>query len=70
MELRKETIKINGGEIPVILFRELDEEGEFFAIEIDGVEWLTTENQTHAIVLFELMKDHITDYMNYRRIKA
>ena len=67
-ELRRESIKVKGGEIPIVLFKEEDEEGIFYAIEIDGVEWLTTENRTHAVIMFEMMKDHITEYMNYVKI--
>lgn len=67
-ELRRELLKIDGGEIPITLNRTSDDDGIFFYIEIDGVEWLTTENETHAVVLFEMMKDHITEYMNYKTI--
>lgn len=67
-ELRRELFKIEGGEIPITLNRDSDDDGNFFYIEIDGVEWLVTENETHAVVLFEMMKDHITEYMNYKTI--
>lgn len=67
-EIRREFLKIEGGEIPIILAKDKDEQGEFYFIAIDNVEWVTTENKTHAIVLFELMKDHITNYMTYKRI--
>lgn len=64
--LRTEEIKITGGEIPITLRQDKDREGEFYIIDIDGVEWVTTENQMHAVVLFEMMKDHITEYMHYQ----
>lgn len=67
-ELRRESIEIKGGEIPIILYNNEDEEGIFYTIEIDGVEWIEIDNRTHAIVMFEMMKDHITDYMNYTKI--
>lgn len=67
-EQRKESIKIKGGEIPIVLYSNEDEEGIFYTIEIDGIEWLASVNRTHAIVLFEMMKDHITEYMNYAKL--
>lgn len=67
-ELRKASIKITGGEIPIVLYDIEDDEGIFYTIEIDDVEWLATTNQTHAVVMFEMMKDHITEYMNYVKL--
>lgn len=67
-ELRKTSIKITGGEIPIVLYGHEDDEDIFYTIEIDDVEWLSTTNQTHAVVMFELMKDHITEYMYYEKI--
>lgn len=64
--LRTEEIKITGGEIPITLCLGKDQEGEYYTISIDGVEWVTVENQMHAVVLFEMMKDHITQYMHYQ----
>lgn len=67
-EVRREKLKINGGEIPIQLIVDDGDEGTFYMILVDGVEWIDTPNRTHAIVLFEMMKDHITDYMNYSKI--
>jgi hypothetical protein len=67
-EQRKESIKIKGGEIPIVLYSNEDEEGIFYTIEIDGIEWLASVNKTHAVVMFEMMKDHITEYMNYAKL--
>lgn len=67
-EQRKESIKIKGGEIPIVLYSNEDEEGVFYTIEIDGVEWLASVNMTHVVLLFEMMKDHITDYMHYEKL--
>ncbi len=64
--VRSEKIKITGGEIPITLCLDNDQEGEFYTINIDGVEWVMIENQMHAVVLFEMMKDHITEYMHYQ----
>ena len=65
-EVRRDLIEIEGGEIPITLSKASDESS--FLIKIDGVEWVNTENKTHAVVLFELMKDHITEYMQYKKI--
>lgn len=67
-EVRNESIKIKGGEIPIVMYSNEDEEGVFYTIEIDGVEWLASVNRTHAVLLFEMMKDHITDYMHYEKL--
>ena len=64
--LKTEKIKVTGGEISITLCLDNDSERKFYTINIDGVEWLTTENQMHATVLFNMMKDHITEYMHYQ----
>lgn len=69
MVLREEKVKVyDGFEIPITLEgEEIDGDMEF-TIYIDNVYWVTLENQVHAVVLFELMKDHITEYMHYEKI--
>ena len=67
--VKEEKIKINGGEIPIRLCLDNDDEGEFYSINIDGVEWLVTETQMHASVLFNMMREHITEYMHYELTK-
>ena len=62
--LKQEFIKIIGGEIPITLSQ--DPEGDYI-IDIDGVEWVVTDNPTHATVMFVMMKDHITEYMHYQK---
>lgn len=42
---------------------------DLYIIAIDGVQWLTTENEMHAICLFAMMKEHILEYMHYEKIK-
>lgn len=37
-------------------------------ITIDGIEWVRTTNMVHAAVLFNMMHDHITDYIQYDKI--
>lgn len=69
MILREEKIKVyEGFEIPITLEgEEIDGDTEF-TIYIDNIYWVTLENQVHAVVLFELMRDHITEYMHYEKI--
>jgi hypothetical protein len=57
-------INDKGDTIPVTV----SEEDEVFYIDIDGVEWCSTENQVHATVLFNMICDHITEYMHYEKV--
>lgn len=66
--LKTDYINIKGGKIPIKLIRFLAQEVEFFAVDIDGVEWLETSNQVHACILFELLRDNVTKYMSYTMI--
>lgn len=67
MVVRQEKIKVTDTfQIPISLSK-YEEDGEpYFVIDIDGVEWLCTENQVHAVVLFDMMREHITEYYNYK----
>ena len=60
----------NGGAIPIELIesREADEPAPLYSVDVDGVEWFITESPMHGQVLFELMKDHITEYMHYKSL--
>ena len=55
-------IKINKDLVIPIEVKE--SEGQHI-ITIDGVEWIKIDNQVHAAVLFNMIADHITEYMNY-----
>lgn len=68
-EVRKDFIEIAGGEIPITLTKINTNSDKGYMIDIDNVVWVSTENKTHAIVLYELMKDHITKYMHYEMKK-
>lgn len=57
-------IPIEGGEIPIRLLE--DPEGEFL-ITIDNVEWASVAAYHHAVILFEILADHITEYMHYEK---
>ena len=41
--------------------------GDEHIISIDGVEWVRTDNYVHATVLFNMIADHITEYMHYEK---
>lgn len=67
--LRREYIEINApgtpvvlGEIPITLYKV---SGEVYTVDIDGVKWFDTASEMHAVVLFEMMLEHITEYMHY-----
>ena len=36
-----------------------------FSIVVDGKQWAKSDNVTRAFVLFNLMKDHLTEYTDY-----
>lgn len=64
--VRTEQLEIEGGTIPISLWRESAGGGESWGIEVDGVEWVAgVPSRMHAVVLFEMMRDHLTDYMRY-----
>lgn len=68
MTVRKEMIKVRDGfELPIeLVVEEIDGDTEY-TIYIDGVFWTILYNEVHAVVLFEMMKDHITEYMHYEK---
>ena len=64
--IKRDFIAIEGGEIPIILKAVKDKnEKVFYFVYIDGITWLATENTTHAIILYSMLRDNITDYMQY-----
>ncbi len=66
MNEREENIVIDeeGNTIPI----KIRKENEEYIVTIDGVEWVRTKNITHATILFNMMYEHITEYMTYRKI--
>lgn len=65
--IKKDTIAVEGGLLPIELY--LDED-ELYYITIDGVEWCSTEAEHHALILFELLRGHVTEYMKYEVLKG
>lgn len=56
-------INDKGDTIPV----SVDEENGTHVIRIDGVEWVRTDNYMHATVLFNMISEHITEYVHYEK---
>lgn len=65
-EIKREPIAIEGGTIDIVLLQDSD---ETYYIEIDGVEWCDTDSLHHAVILFELLHEHVTEKMQYRLLK-
>lgn len=55
----------NGGSIPINLYAFKNDLGVSYELEIDGVLWFNSYSQMHAQVLYNMMRDHITEYMHY-----
>lgn len=53
---KKETIPVH-----------LNIENDTFIVDIDGVEWVRTDNNVHATILYNMIADHITEYMHYEK---
>ncbi len=64
---RKELVDGVGFDLPIYLLS--NEEETSFTINIDGVDWVTLENQIHATVLFWMMKEHLVKdgYYQYEK---
>lgn len=65
MILREEIIHAEKVDIPITLSSVFEDGEEFYVIDVDGVEWLQTDNQSHAVVMFTMMLEHLTEYMHY-----
>ena len=61
-EIKRGKIAIEGGEIDIVLYQDKD---DTYFIEIDGVEWCDTDALHHAVILFELLQEHVTEKMQY-----
>lgn len=67
-KVKEDLIKINEGfEIPIALLADKDQNGDFYYVCVDGVPWLYADNRVHAVVLFEMMKEHLTEYVHYEQ---
>jgi hypothetical protein len=59
----REIVIDKGFVIPI----EVHEEDGKHVISVDNVEWLRTDNKVHAAVLFNMMAEHLPEYMNYAK---
>ena len=59
--VRNEKVDGVGFDLPITL----EKEGETYIVSIDGVEWVRTDNQMHATVMFHMMRENIADYVTY-----
>ena len=67
--IREEKISIEGGAIPIALWcLTYPDKSTSYYITVDSVVWFDAEALHHAVVLFEMMKDHLTEYMHYKKI--
>ena len=55
----------NGGRIPLNLYARKSDAAsgaaEYYEADIDGVSWFKAENVTHAMILYAMLKTHVTD---------
>lgn len=60
---REERITINdkGTTIPITV----EDINGIHTISVDNVIWVETNNIVHASVLFNMMTEHLTEYMNF-----
>ena len=65
---QRDLLAISGGFIPIELYCNHENGRDLWGVDIDGVNWFELKNQTHAIVLYHMMKEHITQYMHYEKL--
>ena len=59
-------VKINElGDTIKIEVKEID---GLHTIIVDGVKWVELDNMMHAAVIYNMLCDHITEYMNFETI--
>lgn len=59
-------VKINElGDTIKIEVKEID---GLHTIIVDGVKWVEMDNMMHAAVIYNMLADHITEYMNFEKI--
>lgn len=61
--VREEKVKGAGFDLPITLMKE----GKTYSVAIDGVLWTKTDIEHHAVVMFHMLKDHVTEYMHYEK---
>ena len=59
-------LKIGDKEVPITMRNITDERGTMYRIDIDGDLWVVSDNMHQATVMYELMRDHIVEYLTER----
>lgn len=68
--IKKGLVANVGFDLPIELEETIiNEEDSYYIVLIDNVEWFTSHSKMHAIILYELLKDHVTDFMHYQSTK-
>ena len=64
-------LEVEGGTIPVQLFEDAAEDGKktIYKIGVDDVIWMSTESKFHATILFNMLHEHIKQYMHYKKTR-
>lgn len=65
--LKRELMKIDGGEIPVDLYGTPEQND--FEVRIDNVPFAKTSSGMHAAVLHAMVLEHIQEYITYKSTK-
>ncbi len=59
-----------GFDLPIELEETKESEDDcYYIVLIDSVEWFVTHSLMHGIILYELLKDHVHEYMHYESTK-
>lgn len=72
--VKREQMAVEGGTLPVELWEyELDStdpDNHGYYITVDGVEWCDCNAAHHAMILFDLIKEHANEKMRYTLING
>lgn len=63
--LNQDVIQVEGGEIEILFYTETDGKKTIFIVMVDDIPWVIDENPIHVSILYSMMRDHFTEYMNY-----
>lgn len=61
--VKEEMVKGAGFDLPITLTKD----GQKYSVAIDGVLWTETRVEHHAVVMFHMLRDHVTEYMHYEK---
>lgn len=63
--VKRDTIAVEGGLLEIGLVEYEVETGKGWYITVDDVEWCDCADLHHALILFDLIRDHATEYVKY-----